>query len=285
MHKGAALRASCRSGFELAGNSLTFCDGRIWDRPLGYCRETHKESEIFCDFEAPKLCGWINDATHYIDWTWKNSAGRNVGPTTDHTYKKALQGYFLIIQGRGDHEKLSARLISPVYKEETSNKTCFQFYYHMTGRISGTIRVYIKPVSLEIENIINNELYLIKTIEKTSSILWREALMKIPKQNEDFQIIIEGELAIKQVTDIAIDDVAILSEDECTIDELFTTQKPIDEDIDLSDLQTCQNRCNDSISTTISTTNSYQVCDCFKGCIDYGTCCQDYEIVCVFDSG
>lgn len=67
---------------------------------------------------------------------------------------------------------------------------------------------------------------------------WIEGIVRLPILNEAFQIVIEGVQGKKGVSDIAIDDVALLSPENCTIEEetkeksdLFST--PSDEGIHL----------------------------------------------------
>lgn len=45
----------------------------------------------------------------------------------------------------------TARLISPLYKID-AEKVCFEFYYHMFGISVGTLRVYAKPESVNMQD-------------------------------------------------------------------------------------------------------------------------------------
>jgi hypothetical protein len=45
----------------------------------------------------------------------------------------------------------TARLISPLYKID-AEKICFEFFYHMFGISVGTLRVYAKPESVNMQD-------------------------------------------------------------------------------------------------------------------------------------
>jgi hypothetical protein len=45
----------------------------------------------------------------------------------------------------------AARLISPLYKID-AEKICFEFFYHMFGISVGTLRVYAKPESVNMQD-------------------------------------------------------------------------------------------------------------------------------------
>lgn len=62
----------------------------------------------------------------------------------------------MYIESSSRFENDTARLISPVY-DKTDNETCFEFYYHMYGSSTGTLRVYLKKANdsweLDSENV------------------------------------------------------------------------------------------------------------------------------------
>jgi hypothetical protein len=51
-----------------------------------------------------------------------------------------------------------ARLISPLYNMPTAQTLCFKFYYHMYGISVGTIRVYMKPESVEMQDVLLDDM-------------------------------------------------------------------------------------------------------------------------------
>lgn len=52
----------------------------------------------------------------------------------------------MYIESSSRFENDTARLISPVY-DKTENETCFEFYYHMYGSWTGSLRVYLKKAN------------------------------------------------------------------------------------------------------------------------------------------
>lgn len=75
------------------------------------------------------------------------------GPHADHTTGQPFQGNYMVINTNTEVFTKRARLLSPLYK--TSAKTlCFKFYYHMYGVNLGTLRVYVKPESVEMQDVL-----------------------------------------------------------------------------------------------------------------------------------
>lgn len=104
----------------------------------------------------------------------------------------------------------------------------------------------------------------------------------------DFQIVFEASVSGGRITDIAIDDVALLNGTECI--ESATT-KAINEEIDgIFDIRSCSNRCSETQSVILGTLNRFmdndddhhfvEQCDCHPDCDDIDTCCPDYQLVC-----
>lgn len=182
------MKIFCNTNYTLIGNEKTFCDGKSWDRTIGTCQLTNIETETYCDFDSTTLCGWVQDKTHNIDWRWINRNIYNVGPRHDHTTGKAFEGYFMVIHGIGATYPLSARLISPMYDAKLSNDACFRFYYHMFGFKTGAIRVYLKPKSMSLDEMLDDENLRIIEIKKTSKNVWREAVAMFNKTIDDFQV-------------------------------------------------------------------------------------------------
>lgn len=55
----------------------------------------------------------------------------------------------------------AARLLSPIYSVDLSKDACFRVYYHMFGLSVGRLRIYIKPVTVEMELILDEPKYII----------------------------------------------------------------------------------------------------------------------------
>jgi hypothetical protein len=102
--------------------------------------------------------------------------------------------------------------------------------------------------------------------------------------------VIEASIGLNHYSDIAIDDVALLSGADCSNEEFFSTTPVIEEAGGVFDVQSCKNRCNETES---SVDNRMDVigdgpgkggqilhCDCSSGCGELKTCCLDYAMVC-----
>lgn len=151
----------CRPGYSVAGSQETFCNGTTWDRSLGSCRETQASPAMACDFEVSTICGWEPDPTHDFEWTRKNGytsvKQTQTGPQHDNTVRIPLEGHFMLATFANQSPNSVARLISPLYPAAASKDACFRFYYHMYGAITGVLRIYIKPESLTIAEMLESE--------------------------------------------------------------------------------------------------------------------------------
>lgn len=149
----------CNPGYTIAGSNQALCDGSSWDRSLGKCRETHTGPETWCDFEVDDYCGWTSDPTHDYEWKRRNGIVTNkilkTGPKHDHTTMVPLEGYFMVAMSNDQQSDDAARLISPLYPAEKSANACFRFYTHMFGQSVGRLRVYIKPLSVEMDQVLS----------------------------------------------------------------------------------------------------------------------------------
>lgn len=50
-----------------------------------------------------------------------------------------------------------SRFWSPIHRQSDSMNACFRFYYHMFGAYVGRLRVIIKPVDKDLDEIANDE--------------------------------------------------------------------------------------------------------------------------------
>lgn len=103
----------------------------------------------------------MHDADH--DFDFERRSGYNnrtisvlTGPSADHTIGIPFQGHYMVINTNTEVYSKSARLISPLYKIN-AEKICFQFYYHMYGISVGSLRVYVKPESIDMSDILIND--------------------------------------------------------------------------------------------------------------------------------
>lgn len=52
----------------------------------------------------------------------------------------------MYIESSSRNENDTARLISPIF-EKSDGETCLEFFYHMYGATTGSLRVYMKTIS------------------------------------------------------------------------------------------------------------------------------------------
>lgn len=107
------------------------------------------------------ICGWTHDADH--DFDFERRSGYNnktilmtTGPNADHTTGIPFQGHYMVINTNTEVYTKRARLISPLFRME-AQKLCFKFYFHMYGINLGTLRVYMKPESIEMFDILMDD--------------------------------------------------------------------------------------------------------------------------------
>ncbi|XP_055596246.1 uncharacterized protein LOC129746568 [Uranotaenia lowii] len=295
-HGLAAGMLFCNSGYQVAGSSKTYCNGTSWDRPLGSCRETDIDVPTACDFEVVDWCGWTNEATH--DFDWKRSDGLftpkalKTGPKYDHTTMVPLAGHFLMIDSGVQLTNETARLISPLYPANYSQNACFLFYYHMFGDSVGSLWVYVKPASQQFDSLTYVDAYY--GLKGNQRNIWNEGYFDLKPLDESFQIVIEATMGMKFKSDIAIDDVSLLSGDDCrpkqgVDDEVSVASETpevepdeVPDDGELMKIGSCENRCGQNVTNANQTLNVV-ACDCFEGCVETKTCCPDYAERCVFN--
>lgn len=59
----------------------------------------------------------------------------------------------MVMNTIGEDSNKKAQLISPPYRI-IAEKLCFKFYYHMFGNGIGTLRVYAKPESVDVQDVL-----------------------------------------------------------------------------------------------------------------------------------
>ena len=187
LNSKASAMLFCEPNFETVGSSYAHCNGSHWDRGIGTCRETDNTPPMSCDFESEKdskcfcwkfsynfvlvegenICGWMHDIDH--DFDFERRSGYNnktismvTGPHADHTSGIPFQGHYMVINTNTEVSPKRARLISPLYKVNATTM-CFKFYYFMYGSAIGTLRVYIKPESVEMSNILRDDTEFLNT--------------------------------------------------------------------------------------------------------------------------
>lgn len=280
----------CEPNYELVGAPEIYCNGKQWNDTTPYCRDTTAMAPLKCDFEKTDLCWWEQDPKHDFDWQRHNfetpSSRIGTGPTHDHTLGAGNSGYYLYVEASGRLENDTARIISPLYYSNLTTNGCFSLWYHMYGSTVGSLRVYFRPeISSE-----NPRLMFEKHGNQGNN--WYQGIFNLPPSNVSFQIIIEGVRGSSYVSDMAVDDVAILQGDECRDAEKkisATTVQSITEQDDqveiVNAMQSCYGRCGDSQKintwTSMSPMTSPDICQCTIDCADNSTCCPDFSEYCV----
>lgn len=157
---GALTMLFCKPKYIVAGSQQTFCNGTAWDRSLGTCRETQTSPAMSCDFEISTICGWEAVSGNDFEWIRKNGYTSvkqlQTGPPHDNTIGIPLEGHFMLATFAAQSPNSVTRLISPLYPADASKDACFRLYYHMYGALTGTLRVYIKPQSLTIAEMLDD---------------------------------------------------------------------------------------------------------------------------------
>lgn len=113
--------------------------------------------------------------------------------------------------------------------------------------------------------------------------------MPVTPLDGDFQIVIEAKPISGNISDIAIDDVALLTGSRCARSAPTETTDATEEPNGVFSVMSCVNRCNETESlhnattfqTDMMTGKQVEVCDCHDQCDDSETCCLDYNDNCL----
>ncbi|KOX80992.1 MAM domain-containing glycosylphosphatidylinositol anchor protein 1, partial [Melipona quadrifasciata] len=284
-YNGAILLYFCEPGYTLIGSHEIYCDGRHWNGTVPYCRDTTASPPTQCDFEKPDLCWWEQDPLHDFDWQRHNFETANyhigTGPSHDHTLGPGNDGYYLYIEATGRLENDSARIISPIYNASYTDSGCFSFWYHMFGAKIGALNVYFKQENDLLPRLMFNK-------EGNQGNQWLHGIFSLPKAKKGFQIIIEGVRGSDYVSDIAVDDVAILQGDKCRDDAKAENEGVTEGDDDQIELvnaqQTCRGKCKNSVTYNFTTSmppTPTESCLCTLDCEEQSLCCPDYAEYCI----
>ncbi|XP_014218104.1 uncharacterized protein LOC106646576 [Copidosoma floridanum] len=286
-YHGAILMYFCEPGYVLVGNAEIYCDGRQWNGTTPYCRDSNAIAPTSCDFEKEGLCWWEQDPKHDFDWIKHRfdtpSAHIGTGPTHDHTLGAGNDGYYLYIEATGRLANDTARILSPLYNANLTDSGCFSFWYHMYGATIGTLNVYFKPETEKTPKLVWSK-------NGNQGNQWHRGLFDLPTVNNSFQLIIEGVRGTSYVSDIAIDDLAILQGDECVVKTAIlnnTTPAPDGDEVEVFNaMQSCRDRCVNTLTETTPSSELYtspDACQCTLDCADTSSCCPDYSEYCIYE--
>ncbi|XP_076643963.1 uncharacterized protein LOC143354096 [Halictus rubicundus] len=285
-YNGAILLYFCEPGYALIGPTEIYCDGSQWNGTTPHCRDTAAEAPTSCDFEKPDLCWWEQDPQHDFDWRRHNfetpSSHIGTGPTYDHTLGHGNDGFYLYIEASGRLVNDTARIVSPIYKASYTEAGCFSFWYHMYGATIGALNIYFKPEK-------DNTPQLMFSKAGNQGNYWLHGIFNLPKAEKGFQIIIEGVRGSSYVSDIAIDDVAILQGDNCPNNASKAENEGVTESYDdqieqVNAQLTCRGRCKNVATTNFTSylpPSPTDSCLCTIDCAERYICCPDYAEYCV----
>lgn len=112
---------------------------------------------------------------------------------------------------------------------------------------------------------------------------------RITPIDSNFQIIFEASGSNGLISDIAIDDVALMKNGDCTKALALPTESVTEETGGIFDVQSCANRCSEIQSVRLNGSkivpnnngSIIEMCDCHGDCLSLGTCCTDYQSKCL----
>lgn len=96
----------------------------------------------------------------------------------------------MYIESTSRLENDTARLISPLYGGNYSQNACFVFYYHMYGRTTGSLRVYVHPENVDIKKVMEDTTMAYKRFEKRGNQgkLWLQGFFDLVPMETNFQV-------------------------------------------------------------------------------------------------
>ncbi|XP_013393210.1 MAM and LDL-receptor class A domain-containing protein 2-like, partial [Lingula anatina] len=158
---------------------------------------------VKCDFEKD-VCNYTQDNTDQFDWTRKSGSTSSsiTGPTNDHTYGTPAGSYMYVESSSPRVQGDIARLITTSMAVGSSD-SCIQFWYHMYGADTGSLRVYKDTTA--------NKLWELSGDQGNS---WQRAEVDVPA-GAPYKIIFEAVRGTGYRGDTAIDDVVVTT-GKCT---------------------------------------------------------------------
>uniref|UniRef100_A0A8D3DT58 MAM domain containing glycosylphosphatidylinositol anchor 2a n=1 Tax=Scophthalmus maximus TaxID=52904 RepID=A0A8D3DT58_SCOMX len=172
-------------------------------------------SSFQCGFEDEALCLFSQDKSDEFDWTRHSAATRDTKYTPKH--RTELRPHRLQTS-RPRLEGDKARLISPTFNMNSRGSSpsssssssftyCFAFFYHMYGKHTGALNVFLRQKGPSPSDT------SVWTLTGNQGDRWRQAKVDIHPTTA-FQMVLEGVRGSGIEGDIAIDDVTI-EEGDC----------------------------------------------------------------------
>uniref|UniRef100_A0A8C7FE08 MAM domain containing glycosylphosphatidylinositol anchor 1 n=1 Tax=Oncorhynchus kisutch TaxID=8019 RepID=A0A8C7FE08_ONCKI len=195
----------------------TYSTGDYVSRTIKYSEPYNypRPSDNVCGFEDKHICGFSQDRGDNFDWTRQNhltqnpKRSSNTGPEMDRSGTK--EGCYMYIEASsprvpGD----TARLLSPLYNVTAARGPkgsghlpyCISFFYHMKGKQTGTLDVWLRVKSIasvdtKVWSLIGNQ-----------GPDWNQANI-IVNPSGPFQVVFQAIRGSGYEGDIAIDDVSV----------------------------------------------------------------------------
>ncbi|EDV33465.2 uncharacterized protein Dana_GF20691, isoform C [Drosophila ananassae] len=288
----------CKDGYVVVGNRVAFCDGESWNTQLGKCLTSNHTKDHSCDFESEDQCGWEAEVGFRQPWkrisTVNDFHSLRTGPHHDHTFRNTSGGHYMRMETQTGAYG-SYHFISPVYSRSLSLKTacCFRFHYFMYGAGVGSLVVSVKPVTISTKDMWNKfkAKYSKFEISGSQGREWIEHTITIDEMESDFEVIFTATDAITRFGDIAIDDVKLMTGQDCGMGDITTTTEPpapvpeISEQPVVYDMMNCTKRCGQIMLPGMDHVgpdgNYIKGCGCSEECLAYENCCPDYFEQCV----
>ncbi|KAG2458289.1 MALR1 protein, partial [Polypterus senegalus] len=156
-----------------------------------------------CDFEFD-LCSWRQWQGDDFDWLLRvgSTPTLGTGPSADHTLQDP-SGYYIYVESSfpqtvGNVAKLSSPTISRL-----SRDCKLIFYVHMAGRSMGSLLVYQVTVSNQQRQLLN--------LTGDQGNYWQRRQLAL-HADEDFMVLIEGQVGKGGKGDISLDDITFTGE-------------------------------------------------------------------------
>jgi hypothetical protein len=153
-----------------------------------------------CNFDTG-YCSWSNDVrSDQFDWqlTSHTTGTQNTGPWNDHTSGTTAGKYVFIDASAPRVQGDTARFFSQDL--DSSLPSCMHFWYTMYGNSVGTLNVKVARRS----DGGNTTLW---SLSGNQGQAWQQGSIKVPPQNDSFQLIFEGVRGANWDGDIALDDI------------------------------------------------------------------------------